>query len=190
MFQSTRPVRDATICTGIRQIYIVVSIHASRAGRDPFFASHALLCSAFQSTRPVRDATYPIQVSLMNLSFQSTRPVRDATRFLNWLRPLDIVSIHASRAGRDSVVGRILFVLKVSIHASRAGRDVRLPDKSDSNQVSIHASRAGRDCNSNANFSVWNRFNPRVPCGTRRAGQHALAIPHRFNPRVPCGTRH
>jgi len=37
---------------------ILVSIHASRAGRDVTGESSAFVLDGFQSTRPVRDATY------------------------------------------------------------------------------------------------------------------------------------
>jgi len=80
-----------------------------------------------------------------------------------------IVSIHASREGRDASFMSACFFTVVSIHASREGRDNTVL------QIHRHIS-----C-----------FNPRVPRGTRRAesdliGQYILG----FNPRVPRGTRH
>ena len=80
--------------------------------------------------------------------FQSTRPVKDATLWHSSHSGMTLVSIHASREGRD----RGAFIERgrsgVSIHASREGRD-----SIDSNThfiltfVSIHASREGRDVN-------------------------------------------
>ena len=101
-FQSTRPVRGATIyhtgATPSRRI----SIHAPRAGRDHRHRQHGSAvrdfnprapCGArlvtstysdaatlFQSTRPVRGATgHRRRAALAQLVFQSTRPVRGAT---------------------------------------------------------------------------------------------------------------
>ncbi len=55
----------------------------------------------FQSTRPVKDAT-PAQSSQKTARlFQSTRPVKDATFADRELAFSLIVSIHASREGRD-----------------------------------------------------------------------------------------
>ena len=56
-FQSTRPVKGATLI--IR--YVVptdrVSIHAPREGRDVDAEIHRLMPNPFQSTRPVKGAT-------------------------------------------------------------------------------------------------------------------------------------
>ena len=56
-FQSTRPVRDATYIYSMMRNMEDVSIHASRAGRDVTGESSAFVLDGFQSTRPVRDAT-------------------------------------------------------------------------------------------------------------------------------------
>ena len=105
-FQSTRPMRGATTCTG----------------------KHSIDFNQFQSTRPMRGATNftrtcmghtgdfnpraPCGARLQGLrrnvsecGFQSTRPMRGATR-----RDADLlhgwhISIHAPHAGRDVVLG-------------------------------------------------------------------------------------
>ena len=56
-FQSTRPMRGATIKSGV----------------------HVSIAHAFQSTRPMRGATITIGRSLLISAFQSTRPMRGAT---------------------------------------------------------------------------------------------------------------
>ena len=57
-FQSTRPVRGATL-TPLSQIpCCVISIHAPRAGRDEWPLPRPAPPWVFQSTRPVRGATY------------------------------------------------------------------------------------------------------------------------------------
>ena len=101
IFQSTRPVRGATVAQIRLEAIDHISIHAPRAGRDrrgtagrciyPYFNPRAP-CGArrmrdrtptraleFQSTRPVRGATPDDGAELRYNQFQSTRPVRGAT---------------------------------------------------------------------------------------------------------------
>ena len=58
-FQSTRPVKGATV----NLVYMIpaaaVSIHAPREGRDPSTSSDGGWFVWFQSTRPVKGATPP-----------------------------------------------------------------------------------------------------------------------------------
>ena len=104
MFQSTRPVRGATLDDLSELASDIVSIHAPRAGRDvacilssfatssfnpraPCGARHhdsppGSTRNAFQSTRPVRGATLNPKVAHPSTLFQSTRPVRGATHDL------------------------------------------------------------------------------------------------------------
>ena len=56
-FQSTRPVRGATIIDGGQGQTAPISIHAPRAGRDESGDLHFYCYTQFQSTRPVRGAT-------------------------------------------------------------------------------------------------------------------------------------
>ena len=58
---------------------VVVSIHASREGRDANIRKFEQEQKEFQSTRPVKDATQGKGICLWPNSFQSTRPVKDAT---------------------------------------------------------------------------------------------------------------
>ena len=80
IFQSTRPMRDATILS-----------FTVPEGKD-----------IFQSTRPMRDATF-INGNRIIVSelFQSTRPMRDATERMGINKSIVSISIHASHAGRD-----------------------------------------------------------------------------------------
>ena len=73
------------------------------------------------------------------------RAPRGARRFLCGRAAGDEVSIHAPRAGRDSLSNRTGLFFGVSIHAPRAGRDIRTGHRLPGVYVSIHAPRAGRD---------------------------------------------
>ena len=102
LFQSTRPMRDATNGFATSFTTSHISIHASHAGRDKCQTSAMLMSVKFQSTRPMRDATAAAQSPnryIKNFNprvpcgtrhhwihrcivphiFQSTRPMRDAT---------------------------------------------------------------------------------------------------------------
>ena len=240
MFQSTRPVRDATstfvVSTMSRSLVSIhasragrdrvgrsrsvasvavsihasragrdtrsadgcvrsarVSIHASRAGRDWLSIASITIVTMFQSTRPVRDATVDradcgqtrysfnprVPCGTRHRSsydasqvdwFQSTRPVRDATTTA-FAEMHQMSMFQSTRPVRDAT-------------RSRSVIDLRCID------VSIHASRAGRDVVAVLPWLPIERFNPRVPCGTRLANAESIPIGcQRFNPRVPCGTR-
>ena len=80
-FQSTRPVKGATLHASPPQRHGGVSIHAPREGRD-----------------------MPIGLPLWrHRKFQSTRPVKGATSKQGLDRAGGEVSIHAPREGRDSI---------------------------------------------------------------------------------------
>ena len=142
MFQSTRPVKDATPQEPPAADDTEVSIHASREGRDTI----AGLATTKEPT----------------VSIHASREGRDERVFE--VGTAHRVSIHASREGRDITSLARDRDIVVSIHASREGRDVRrheCPRRLSS--VSIHASREGRDEQSAGVYNRTNGFNPRVP---------------------------
>ena len=145
-FQSTRPMRGATVRVRDCRLLDGVSIHAPHAGRD--------------------NSSYSLEISLA--LFQSTRPMRGATTICRVHRRKPSVSIHAPRVGRDVEYVYNKYKGEVSIHAPRVGRDLfeRLPEllrhgfnprapcgarhvayvaRSLRGTVSIHAPRVGRD---------------------------------------------
>ena len=145
-FQSTRPVRDATIQNRRQTFKHSVSIHAPRAGRDLDRMPCISISQAFQSTRPVRDATILAANSVYTKD----------------------VSIHAPRAGRDPNKNRLPASqycfnprapcgtrhanlsdadLSNAFQSTRPVRDATNYSQrhSASERVSIHAPRAGRD---------------------------------------------
>ena len=191
-FQSTHPVRGATALQHWRRRHQAISIHAPRAGCDvEVFRSAVALAmisihapragcdrvrrrapsaqTVFQSTHPVRGATVcPVCHRNRRLAFQSTHPVRGATESLLPARSTVGISIHAPRAGCDTVhhcypAG----MYPISIHAPRAGCDCREPDRAD----------RGRN------------FNPRTPCGVRRPrlfGRRKILLISIHAPRAGC----
>ena len=193
---------------------LLISTHASLAGRDYGCSRSSRAASRFQPTRPLRDATPPVYAACLHfVGFQPTRPLRDATKISQIIKKLEQISTHASLAGRDGCVGcRFIQLQHISTHASLAGRDCDSRERAEYLKISTHASLAGRDASSSPRRAGSRDFNPRVPCGTRQSewciqGWSYLFQPTRplrdatgsasrtgcrnmdFNPRVPCGTR-
>ena len=79
-FQSTHPLRDATMIKIMLYLQTWISIHAPLTGCDSKYSPSLVIVRTFQSTHPLRDATF-LHVSLLLLEplFQSTHPLRDAT---------------------------------------------------------------------------------------------------------------
>ena len=148
-----------------------------------------------------------------SFKFQSTRPLRGATVLpVGVRRMLGIISIHAPLAGRDlSPLGHPA-AGRISIHAPLAGRDRASALEHGVLVISIHAPLAGRDHKSrciairpilfqstrplrgatSGTFMVFLLlcyFNPRAPCGARRAKAEIRLPLIYFNPRAPCGAR-
>ena len=100
----------------------------------------------------------------------------------------------------------------ISIHAPLAGSDQSPSELPDAQAISIHAPLAGSDATSSKTSNTRPNFNPRSPCGERRAATCWRVMPitisiHAplagsdddgaetpgavgdFNPRSPCGER-
>ena len=105
-FQSTHPVRGATLGVGLPDGVRRISIHAPREGCDH----------------------YPMPSIRFHYLFQSTHPVRGATELDAGAVHCRAISIHAPREGCDSPISsRIPAHRPISIHAPREGCDRRRP---------------------------------------------------------------
>ena len=193
-FQSTHPLRGATL----RQMYPervrYISIHAPLAGCDPTSRPSSTTYSRFQSTHPLRGAT---SVDLRHPAalvphFNPRTPcgVRLMIGLYAGLRRE--ISIHAPLAGCDiQCVEHRLQGSFISIHAPLAGCDGHASVSPPSCALfqSTHPLR-GATVVSNINVHAAANFNPRTPCGVRpdkAAAEKAAA--ENFNPRTPCGVR-
>ena len=193
-FQSTRPMRGATSLK-VRELALrQISIHAPHAGRDWGDGYGWHISNLFQSTRPMRGATscsprlqmgrsdfnprapcgarhfwHKIARSFLPL-FQSTRPMRGATQIGDAALAEIKISIHAPHAGRDDGETEFKRSLSISIHAPHAGRDPSAACVS-SCKEGFQSTRPMRGATRGRTVSLMaNRnFNPRAPCGARRA---------------------
>ena len=78
-FQSTPPVKAATLLCFIGIARRIISIHAAREGGDQLRFRPAQRDLGFQSTPPVKAATSFVLHSRTSATFQSTPPVKAAT---------------------------------------------------------------------------------------------------------------
>ena len=103
-FQSTRPMRGATIQQWIRLLEVRVSIHAPHAGRDRGDCPQAAPMSCFNPRAPCGARLFRHHLPVLRHVFQSTRPMRGATQHHQVHLPSREVSIHAPHAGRDVTI--------------------------------------------------------------------------------------
>ena len=212
-FQSTLPVRGATTNTSGLFVENIISIHAPRAGSDIVADKRFQVIKMISIHAPRAGSDSPAVGSALSYpTFQSTLPVRGATSAENTRVSQEQISIHAPRAGSDIFSISTQERSSISIHAPRAGSDRVSAESSRVATISIHAPRAGSDSVSTPGFDVCPYFNPRSPCGERRAAtprrrrlkifQSTLPVRgatrldgaagrmgQNFNPRSPCGER-
>ena len=145
-FQSTHPMRGATIDIISSAANGGISIHAPHAGCDipvhldgrrradfnprtpcgvrPDCGELTATGSPFQSTHPMRGATPLSRMAAISAAFQSTHPMRGATSPITCSVNVYIISIHAPHAGCDLLVSTGTPVNNgISIHAPHAGCD-------------------------------------------------------------------
>ena len=213
-FQSTLPLRGATVRQGrgadrvgisihtplagsdvvdVRHVYpVLISIHTPLAGSDRWHGRSSAGSEKFQSTLPLRGATTPCPNWSIAFRFQSTLPLRGATCF---------IAQHVCH-------------LQISIHTPLAGSDLKSPfDDMLGFHISIHTPLAGSDLPLFFLPLVVSYFNPHSPCGERRSSgslgfgyrsKFQSTLPLRgatarrtrwcsrnrnFNPHSPCGER-
>ena len=169
-FQSTRPIRGATLCGpaytswnwnfnprapyGARhqpclqlQSAQKISIHAPHTGRDPGGPGAREGRTVFQSTRPIRGATRAWRSSATRPAYFNPRAPYGA-RHSVWrlLLPLYNISIHAPHTGRDHTPGcRTSPDPDFNPRAPYGARLLGIPIIEYPANISIHAPHTGRD---------------------------------------------
>ena len=90
---------------GISSTYFLISIHAPRAGSDNNTPTNTTKTGDFNPRSPCGERLKLSQLLLCWYLFQSTLPVRGATWTGGSEGSLGIISIHAPRAGSDTITG-------------------------------------------------------------------------------------
>ena len=148
LFQSTRPIRSATVYVQTMESTPSISIHAPHTERDCANLIEIINTRAFQSTRPIRSATILCCLFRIFLSiFQSTRPIRSATLLFLLLVALQF-PFQSTRPIRSATRRRYQPTVGggISIHAPHTERDGCNPYcNTICNPISIHAPHTERD---------------------------------------------
>ena len=146
-FQSTRPMRGATIARPTRSLP-----HGDFNPRAP--------CGARPIVFPPLSQTGGISIHAPHAGRDRRAPSAYAGR---------AISIHAPHAGRDDpALKLILETIQISIHAPHAGRDWA-PWNLLSLSAEFQSTRPMRGATSGRNYLdlQGHHFNPRAPCGAR-----------------------
>ena len=163
IFQSTHPLRGATRRSGGDRVLPLISIHAPLAGCD-LQARQGL--PAFRDFNPRTPCGVRLETRMRvskPIKFQSTHPLRGAT-----------ITRTPARRGHG-----------ISIHAPLAGCDMERLTKRLDNGISIHAPLAGCDHGIVEPRLERDYFNPRTPCGVRRARMRYLRYGKQFQSTHP-----
>ena len=109
IFQSTHPLRGATLRTERVRVVRTISIHAPLAGCDACSTAFNLVSLAISIHAPLAGCDFMSQWRFTAVSsFQSTHPLRGATRVHVRLCDFLCISIHAPLAGCDAGIQQTL----------------------------------------------------------------------------------
>ena len=190
-FQSTHPVRGATIFAGISHLQSKISIHAPRAGCDDY--SGELIDTINISIHAPRAGCDPWWNgrTARGSDFNPRTPCGVRHPAPTMIVYPSKISIHAPRAGCDKERDGRLVVEDVfqSTHPVRGATGVYGWTEAEET-ISIHAPRAG--CDAPVKFYEINgkRFQSTHPVrGATRPGKSNTWGSCYFNPRTPCGVR-
>ena len=190
-FQSTRPIRGATILGRWLNGIIPISIHAPHTGRDATGDIRQTVRTIFQSTRPIRGATTALPVAALygDISIHAPHTGRDDGLFPQ--HGPHSISIHAPHTGRDDRSG----MGRYQPHAFQSTRPIRGATSSQSCPaseacISIHAPHTGRDkCHSHYHLPKI-KFQSTRPIRGATSTRRSKGLKLRnFNPRAPYGAR-
>ena len=169
-FQSTLPVREATIMTSKTPVRVAISIRASRVGSDRYYNYNRRKTKNFNPRFPCGKRLLSNISLYLPYVFQSTLPVWEAT------------AGRQRRQGRPWNFNPRFPCGKRPFKAHDNG--IRL-----SFQSTLPVWEATRCWPSP--FVQRTDFNPRFPCGKRlQTGALKKSGITDFNPRFPCGKRH
>ena len=185
LFQSTPPVKAATVYTFCIIFNCDISIHAAREGGDAVIAVYRDIPHIFQSTPPVKAATQNVYTVRIGGLFQSTPPVKAATIIFAVCRTVYNISIHAAREGGDWYGSAGAFFEIISIHAAREGGDDLQAILFSQKYISIHAAREGGDLMESCTCFIINIFKSTPPVKAATWRLHRPMLPQQFQSTPP-----
>ena len=123
-FQSTHPLRGATLTIQNGVLSADISIHAPLAGCDTYFLCRTDIHSLISIHAPLAGCDWRWRCGACCITaFQSTHPLRGATSCWPWCLETMSISIHAPLAGCDAPAAQLHGLIGISIHAPLAGCD-------------------------------------------------------------------
>ena len=190
-FQSTLPLRGATLDLTLASAGVDISIHTPLAGSDRPYTSSPKYSLLFQSTLPLRGATRFGEEGRAERQISIHTPLAGsdlAWRAENHRRN---ISIHTPLAGSDSGQHDLGAVHQISIHTPLAGSDALQRRAPETEMISIHTPLAGSDLVERVPSALILEFQSTLPLRRATIRCPFLArIPPDFNPHSPCGERH
>ena len=189
-FQSTHPLRGATIPGVSERTYTDISIHAPLAGCDLPRGHRRPRQKDFNPRTPCGVRPLDAYTCRCSMCISIHAPLAGCDNY----RLQDVlcgdISIHAPLAGCDAknAADEIVVTLFQSTHPLR-GATTRHLLVSFQNYISIHAPLAGCDPGGYRAERLEPHFNPRTPCGVRPPFILPVHFSSHFNPRTPCGVR-
>ena len=185
-FQSTLPVRGATVNHFLAAFAVLISIHAPRAGSDVDvqMGRAELRQISIHAPRAGSDYAGSDLDKRMTISIHAPRagsdiPPNDSCSNGNNFNPRSPCGERRFRGGLKKC--RKNFNPR-SPCGERPGREKRAAAYI---QISIHAPRAGSDQRKPKGLFLCGYFNPRSPCGERHLRKGAITPPKTFQSTLP-----
>ena len=146
-FQSTRPLRGATVNFTHKPSAVTISIHAPLAGRDEPRLARLRAGFGFQSTRPLRGATRSIASTTFYASISIHAPLagRDLFGYADFTTPIIFQSTRPLRGATLSVTRLPMAQCHFNPRAPCGARPPPCLASCATSHISIHAPLAGRD---------------------------------------------
>ena len=191
-FQSTRPLRGATVFVGAWVTAILISIHAPLAGRDGFYRP-LVLFNVISIHAPLAGRDFGRFLPLTGRWDFNPRAPCGARRRVDAghqlppqdfnprapcgarqkvvMRPISACRFQSTRPLRGATAASRLSASSYSFQSTRPLRGATEDSASRAfvRRISIHAPLAGRDPAGNRRVAPVYDFNPRAPCGARRS---------------------
>ena len=186
-FQSTRPMRGATILKRSPASQTWISIHAPHAGRDRLHKKISVQSFYFNPRAPCGARRTPVTVGAGEpTEFQSTRPMRGATS-KNRLHAVQVYHFNPRAPCGARPISTVMGTCSVLFQSTRPMRGATTDERQGQRhqQISIHAPHAGRDLLPAMFLVLVLHFNPRAPCGARLAGWCNGSTPHSISIHAP-----
>ena len=176
-FQSTHPLRGATV-----RPFLPSPLCGYFNPRTPCGVRLAVFCFVtrnyvFQSTHPLRGATFAIWNQILRENYFNPRtPCGVRPTLVRWVS-MDVNFNPRTPCGvRPAIAAATPAKVLISIHAPLAGCDPAVAAADPRQRISIHAPLAGCDDKLSGPARPGDYFNPRTPCGVRRADWAAVAL--------------